>query len=449
MAEDPKKWQPILTESFHPLRFPAQVAQEILGKEVSEQRTFQKMIPSWRWPLWGVAFEEMTTKSGGLWKRERVFGEDWHREGPISYAMVPVALNKERAVIGEGSAVLQKTNGKGKFIINVFRSMRYVVVSAIATEALKEDVEAFFSDMDKWIERNNFYRGAKLDAMGKFLPLSDVDEADLILPDDIKRELFRNVKTLVEKAPIYAKFGIPGKRGVIMAGPPGNGKTMACKVLAKRVDCAFIWCSPEQVYDVGFSQIYEFARELAPSVVLLEDADVYGLDRRIGGFSPMLGSLLNILDGVVENKGVVTILSSNYAEVLDSALTKRPGRFDTKVRIDPPTEKEAFELLRRTLEKRKAVFSGDPGQLRAAGKALADAGASGAFVVEAVNYAMMLAVERGRANGERLVLDLTDLQQSVERVRAMIGLNDTEEKALVQEGVYKWGGWDQRSMPQE
>lgn len=452
MAEKPEQWQPILTESFHPVRYPAQVAKEVLGEDVSTHRTFSKMIPNWRWPLWGSAFEGMTAKSGGLWKKVRIFGDDYHREGPPGLMLVPVALDKEQAIIGDGGAVIEHAVPnleKKRFVISIFRSMRYVVVNAVATDKLKGSVEQFFKDMDAWIAENNFYRGAKIDANGKFLRLSDVEEADLILPEDIKRELFRNVKSMIEKAPEYAKYGIPGKRGIIMAGPPGNGKTMACKVLAKKLDCAFIWCSPDQVYDAGFDQIYEFARELAPSVVLLEDADVYGLDRRIGGFSPMLGSLLNILDGVVENKGVVTILSSNYAEVLDSALTQRPGRFDTKLRIDRPTEKEAFEIIRRTLERRQTVFNGDPGVFKGYAKALAEAGASGAFVVEVVNYAMMLAVERGRGKGSKLMVDPVDLQQSVERVKAMLQGNDLTEKAVRGENIFKWGAWDQQSMPQE
>jgi ATP-dependent 26S proteasome regulatory subunit len=314
----------------------------------------------------------------------------------------------------------------------------------LAKDDQQADVEEFFTDINKWIGENNFYKGQKIDASGKFLNLADVTEDDLILPKDIKRELFRNVSQMVEKYEDYAKFGIPAKRGLILAGPPGNGKTLSCKVLAKQLDCTFIWVTPRHLKDMdGVSHIYEFARELAPSVVLLEDADVFGLDRRLGEFSPMLGELLNNLDGFEENKGVITIMSSNYAEMLDSALTQRPGRFDTKLLVTAPEPEEGHRLILRTLQKRQLVFSGDPGMLRGAANQLAEVRASGAYVVEMVNYASMLAVERGRGGGSRLQIDAADINDSVARIMASLELNDQTEKAVINEGVYKWGSWSQ------
>lgn len=441
MAEDPKTWQPVLTDSFHPMRYNEKVAKEILGKDVNKHRAYERAIPMWKWPLWGVAIEDMTKNAP--WKRGRVFSDSYHREAPPEFMNVAVALNKERTVMGEGAAIIDY--GKDKhFLLMVARGFNRVMVRAIANEDQSADVEKFFWDLSQWVAKNNFYKGQKIDASGKFLDLEDVKEADLILDDDLKRELFRNVKQMVQKYGDYDKYGIPAKRGVIMAGPPGNGKSLSMKVLAKALDCSFIWVTPRHIAESdGFAQIYEFARELAPSVVLLEDADGFGLDRRMAGFNPILGELLNIMDGFVANKGVITILTSNYAEMLDSALTHRPGRFDTKLLIGPPKPEKAFELMNRTLEQRKVSFVGNPGDIKAAAFALAKEKASGAFIVECVNYAMMLAVERGRGGASQLRLDPVDLKDSVARIIAMLQTDSVMDKALKEEGVFKWGGWTQ------
>lgn len=446
MTLNPKDWERPLADGFHPRSFVKQVSIETLGKDVTLHRTFERAIPSWRWPLWGVAFEEITTGKGSEFQRTRLFGDDWHRESAPNFMMVPVALGKERSVVADGCSVIKHSSGE--FVVNIFRIPRANVMQVVGTEETKGIAEKFFGALDKWVKENNFYRGQKIDARGKFLHLADVEEADLVLPADIKRELFRNVSQMVEKWEDYARFGIPGKRGVIMAGPPGNGKTLACKVLAKKLDCTFMWCTPRHVMEAdGFSEIYEFAREIAPTVVLLEDADVFGLDRRIGGFSPLMGELLNCLDGLVDNKGVITVLSSNYAEVLDTALTHRPGRFDTKLMIGPPEPPEAFELLRRTMETRKVGFTGDVSALKQAASMLAESHASGAYIVECVNYAMILAVERGRGLGKQLRMDVKDLQDSVSRIVASLSMNGATEKAVREEGLFKWGSWGSAPAP--
>ena len=441
-----KNLQGVMTDSYHPERYLKQVARQVLSTDVMHHRTFSKSVPMWRWPLWGVGFEELTTKADAKFKQDRLFGDDWHRQSPPSFSMVQVAPNKERAVLGDGGAVIAYEHGgeTEKFVLDISPQpfAGVVSLSVIASDDQQEKVEEFFSDINEWIKENNFYKGQKIDANGKFLNLSDVTEEDLILPEDIKRELFRNVTQMVEKYEDYVKFGIPAKRGIILAGPPGNGKTLSCKVLAKMLDCTFIWVTPRHLKEMdGVSHIYEFARELAPTVVLLEDADVFGLDRRLGDFSPMLGELLNNLDGFEENKGVITILSSNYAEMLDSALTQRPGRFDTKLLITSPEPEQAHKLILRTLQKRQLVFAGDPGMLKAAANQLAQVRASGAHVVEMVNYASMLAVERGRGTGSRLQIDMQDMVDSVDRIVASLERDDHTEKSVISEGVYKWGGW--------
>jgi ATP-dependent 26S proteasome regulatory subunit len=241
----------------------------------------------------------------------------------------------------------------------------------------------------------------------------------------------------------YYDFHVPAYNNYWAGGVWNHncGKTLVAKILAKNLPCTFIWANVKEIMEEGFGAIYEQARELAPTLVLLEDADGFGIDRRLGGLNPRLTELLGMLDGVEENKGVITLLSSNYAEMLDCALTNRPGRFDLKVFVGPPGPTEAQEIIRRTLDRRNVVFKGNPGIMATIAATLSSRGASGAHVVDVVNTAMALAVERGRGTGDRLIVEEKDLGEAAVMVGERIMEAGDTEKALIDTGLMKWGQW--------
>jgi transitional endoplasmic reticulum ATPase len=95
------------------------------------------------------------------------------------------------------------------------------------------------------------------------------------------------------------------------------------------------------------------ARELSPSIVLMEDlASQGGMDRREYGngyVSSNLGLLLNVLEGVEENDGVITIATENYVDNLDIALRNRPGRFDIILHMPNPGFDQREQILANLL----------------------------------------------------------------------------------------------------
>ena len=76
---DPKEWRSTLSDAFHPPGFFQSVVKEVVGADISKHRTYEKAISAWRWPLWGVAFEDAMTNKDFGFQRVRVFGDDWHR----------------------------------------------------------------------------------------------------------------------------------------------------------------------------------------------------------------------------------------------------------------------------------------------------------------------------------------------------------------------------------
>ncbi len=166
---------------------------------------------------------------------------------------------------------------------------------------------------------------------------------DLTLSVEMRNEIEENILNFFTSEDVYNRYKVPWKRGVLLTGPPGNGKTQTIKaVIAQtKLPCIYVrnFQSQRQTASVGISKVFKRARELAPCILVMEDLDSL-IDRSCLSF------LLNELDGFAENQGVLILATSNYPEKLDPALTERPSRFDRKIKFDLPGPEERFEFLR-------------------------------------------------------------------------------------------------------
>mgnify|MGYP001574482402 CR=1 FL=1 len=210
----------------------------------------------------------------------------------------------------------------------------------------KANLMAFLADLKKGMKDNNYLKGKKLFANGSFITPGKFTWDDIILPNGFRDKIEKNIIQFLTKAEELKAKGLPTKRGLLIYGEPGNGKSSLGKVLANEVPCTFIWVP----YTASMGSVYEMANELAPSVVFLEDlATQGGLDRRGGISSNQLGYLLNILDGVEENTNVVTVATENFVGHLDIALRNRPGRFDLILHLGNPALEQRETFLKRYL----------------------------------------------------------------------------------------------------
>jgi len=106
-------------------------------------------------------------------------------------------------------------------------------------------------------------------------------------------------------------------------------------VLADNIDASFMWVSPRHVKEAeSFSEILDVTRFTAPTVLFLEDLDLFAEERDSKGWMG-LGELMNQLDGAVDNEDIVTIATTNRLEAVEKALRNRPGRFDRIVHLGP------------------------------------------------------------------------------------------------------------------
>ncbi|HEY8477780.1 MAG TPA: ATP-binding protein [Chloroflexota bacterium] len=289
-------------------------------------------------------------------------------------------------------------------------------VEVIVPEPDRETASALLDEIERWAKRHNFYRGKKLEVQPKggltFLKGMNVTWDDVILPPEVTQEVKDNVIGLLTKRALYQQNGLPCRRGVLLEGPPGVGKTLLLKALANAVDCTVLWVTPKAVESpYSVTNVYEMARELAPTVVIWEDLDLIGR-RRGEGAQPdgILGELLSQMDGVDPNEGIITCASTNEARSLDVALSERPARFDRTIAIGLPGRDERRRMLERFTRDVHRQFDAEELVGRTAGL-------SGAAIAELVFTASMQAIDRGSvAEDGKVVLTADDFQRAFAKV---------------------------------
>lgn len=175
----------------------------------------------------------------------------------------------------------------------------------------------------------------------RFIDVSKISEEQLIFGDEIKNLLNVGLFAPIKKAKLCRQFGIPLKRGVLLTGPYGCGKTLTAYVTAKLCeDNGFTFLYLNDVRDLPLA--FKFAKLYAPCVIFAEDVDM----ATNGPRDPKLNEVLNIIDGVdYKDKEIITILTTNHAENINKAFL-RPGRIDTVIPVLPPDKQAAERLIR-------------------------------------------------------------------------------------------------------
>ncbi|EIM84771.1 P-loop containing nucleoside triphosphate hydrolase protein [Stereum hirsutum FP-91666 SS1] len=155
---------------------------------------------------------------------------------------------------------------------------------------------------------------------------------DVVLEDAFKEGLRRDTKGFFESKDIYEDLETIWKRGILLLGPPGNGKTESIKALLKETDYPALYVkSFTTPYgpEYGVRTIFDHARRHAPCILVLEDLDAMVVPKVRSFF-------LNELDGLAANAGILTIATTNHPERIDDAIVNRPSRFDVKYNFSLP-----------------------------------------------------------------------------------------------------------------
>jgi ATP-dependent 26S proteasome regulatory subunit len=173
------------------------------------------------------------------------------------------------------------------------------------------------------------------------------DEKTLILKTGIKDSFFKDVESFIDSEDAYAKFGHSYKRNYLLYGSPGTGKTSCACILACKINRnVYVLAFDPKLTDSAFHSAVNKIKKSKPAILLLEDVDCIFHERNSSTnvSSVSFSALLNMLDGVSIENGLITIITTNHINKLDKALI-RPGRVDMMIKFETIVEQQIKDLL--------------------------------------------------------------------------------------------------------
>jgi len=256
-------------------------------------------------------------------------------------------------------AVLLVADDRGRYVMLVIGPSEREHLLQVEIAGLPVDqAQAVHAELDALRSKLNVYRGQLLDVSLNpgggmaltFAELPSTVRADVVLPELVLSRIERHALGVSTHRSALLEAGQHLKRGLLLFGPPGTGKTHTTRYLIGQLTgYTRLMLTGRSLHVIGSAA--ELARQLQPAAIVLEDVDLVAEDRGFGfGSSPVLFELLDAMDGAAADADLLFVLTTNRADLLEPALAARPGRVDVAVEIDLPdaeARRRLFDLYAR------------------------------------------------------------------------------------------------------
>ncbi len=383
LKEDPAKL-PVLDQTFATYERPnLHLAMEELQRELPEPAE-----------LVGVVARH-DYETARLAKLSRETTARYYEAGPVAYTDVPLADGRQLACVKCGLYFLRDAGGPLALLLDEDRLHQTgIVVEVMAADC--EQAESFLRRLTRLARHGKAFRGHVLsvdeDCYGRlsvhFHHLPPVARDSLILPEPLLRRIERHTISFTQHADKLRAAGRHLKRGILLHGPPGAGKTLSAMYLAAQMPGRTVLLMTGGSVR-ALESACRLARMLIPATIILEDVDLIGTQREQQsiGANALLFELLNQMDGLADDMDLLFVLTTNRPDILEPALAARPGRIDQAIEVPPPDaacRRRLLELYGRGL-KTEGI---DWNQL-----VERTAGASGAFIRELLRKAAVFSAE--------------------------------------------------------
>ena len=248
--------------------------------------------------------------------------------------------------------------------------------------------------------------------------IPDVRFADIGGMEQAKSELREAFELPLTKPELMQKLKIRPVKGVLLYGPPGNGKTLLAKAVATEVSANFFVASGAELAKAGAGEaagkikdLFNVAKDNTPAIIFIDEIDQIApsRDNPMGvAFIPVTTQLLSELDGVKELQGVMLLAATNKPELIDAALL-RANRLEKHVAIPNPDAKGREAILGVCLRGTELAQDESNSEL-----ARQTEGYSGADIQELVNEAKKAELRQALQGGSRTTLTKEDFAQALQ-----------------------------------
>jgi len=250
-------------------------------------------------------------------------------------------------------------NIEGTLNTHVDRGSTGRAVFILSAEVKRSDeptIRGLFDELREYLKNNSLYRGKAIkirfrdddgEMIGmpepEFIDVSSAHPEGLILNEDLAASINANLFTPITRVDDCIQNGIKVKRGVLLGGNYGTGKTLAATVAARLAqDNGITYVYTPRADELGDAIAFAKQYQSPACVVFCED-----IDRNLSGKRTVkIDDILNILDGIdTKSENIITVLTTNHLENVNQAML-RPGRLDAIINVVAPDAVTAARLVR-------------------------------------------------------------------------------------------------------
>ena len=287
-----------------------------------------------------LSMKTNTMQSAGRTSHAQFFLQPGYGRHVVRHKNAYISINREK----KSSANLNTGEPHETLTLTTLYTHRYVFEDIcseahhLAASAQEGKTVMWKSHGTEWVQFGEPRRKRPLDSV--------------ILDEGIKERVVGDVKEFLRRQQWYVDRGIPYRRGYLLYGPPGSGKSSFIQALAGDLDFGVAMVNLAERGITDDKLAYLLMKLPSRTILLLEDADAAFRNRRqvdedgYSGSNVTFSGLLNALDGVAAGEERIAFLTTNHIERLDEALV-RPGRVDLTVRIGMATRSQVAEMWDR------------------------------------------------------------------------------------------------------
>ncbi|OII75366.1 nuclear VCP like protein [Cryptosporidium ubiquitum] len=257
-----------------------------------------------------------------------------------------------------------------------------------------------------------------------FTTIPDISWENVGALNELRVDLELRIISPIKNSHIYDKFGLETPSGVLLYGPPGCGKTLLAKAIAKESGANFISIRGPELLNkyVGESEkavrtVFERARASAPCIVFFDELDSLCAARSSegnGATERVVNQLLTELDGVGERQKVFVVAATNRPDIIDPAMM-RPGRLDRVVYVPLPNEMGRLDILMKVSKKTPLAQDVDFGVISKNTE-----GFSGADLSQLIREATLKALDKLRISDSSIFSNTDDFDFRINDISGIV-----------------------------